>query len=356
MNQITDAMDMVEHLRQPAFCVQDGTIVKVNAAASGRMIQPGTPVEQLLKTGTEEYRDFTDGCLFLSLNVCDQELGFSVSRKNGFDLFQLEQDAEGCELQALALAARELREPLASIMISADHLFPADSDDPAAITQISRINQGLFQMLRLISNMSDAGRYAASGSVSMEVKNISALFDEIVTKAAALVEHAGIQLEYSGIPEPVYGLVNPELLERAVLNIISNALKFTPSGGFIRAKAQRRGNKLYLSILDSGSGIPESARNNLFSRHTREPGLEDGRFGIGLGFVIIRSAAQQHGGTVLVDHPADSGTRVTMTLAIRSGNADQVRSPILRVDYAGERDHGLLELSDVLPSELYNVQ
>ena len=209
-------------------------------------------------------------------------------------------------------------------------------------------------MLRLISNMSDAGRYATTGSVSMEVKNVSAMLDEVFTKAAALVEQAGIRLEYIGIADPIYSLVNAELLERAVLNIVSNALKFTAAGGTIQAKAHRRGNKLYLSILDSGSGLPEHTRSNLFSRYTREPGLEDGRFGIGLGFVIIRSAAPQHGGTVLVDQ--SGGTRVTLTLSIRPGSADQVRSPILRVDYAGERDHGLLELSDVLPSELYSNQ
>ena len=352
MNQITDAMDMVMHLPQPAFCVQDGTIVKINTAASGRMIEAGTPIAQLLKTGAEEYQDFSDGCLYLMLNVCGQELGFSVTRKNGFDLFQLEQDTQGYELQALALAARELREPLGNIMITADHLFPTTGNDPATDAKIARINQGLFQMLRLISNMSDAGCYATA-SVPMEVKNVSALLDEIFTKTAALVEHAGITLSFSGITEPVYSLVHADLLERAILNIISNAIKFTPRGGTIQAKAQHRGNKLYLSILDSGSGIPESSRNNLFSRHTREPALEDGRFGVGLGLVIVRSAAQRHGGTVLVDHPADRGTRVTLSLRIQSGSADQVRSPILRVDYAGERDHGLLELSDVLPSELY---
>ncbi len=356
MNQITDAMDMVEHLRQIAFCVQNGTVVKVNTAASNRMIEPGMTVAQLLKTGEEEYRDFSGGCLYLTLNVCDQKLGFSVSRKNGFDLFQLEQDAQGLELQSLALAARELREPLANIMISADRLFPDSSEDPAVNMQIARINQGLFQMLRLISNMSDAGQYAMSDSISMEVKNISTLLDEIFAKASVLVEHAGVNLQYRGIAEPIFTLVNAELLERAVLNIISNALKFTPQGGSIQAKLQRQGNKLYLSILDSGSGIPESARGNLFSRHTRELGLEEGRFGLGLGLVIVRSAAQQHGGTVLVDQPAECGTRITMTLSIRSGNTTQLRSPILRVDYAAERDHGLMELSDVLPAELYSPQ
>lgn len=355
MNQITDAMEMVSHLSHPAFCVRDGVIVHVNTAAAGRMIETGTAVLQLLKTGAEEYAEFTGGCLYLTLTVCGQELGFSVSRKHGFDLFHQVEDAENHAMQAMSLAARELREPLASIMISADHLFPEGSEDPAVNTQLSRINRGLFQMLRLISNMSDADRYAA-GPVSMEVKNISAFLEEVFVKAAALLEHSGVQLTYTGISEAVYGLVNTEMLERAVLNILSNAMKFMPQGGTVQAKLSRRNRKLYLSILDSGSGIPETTRCDLFSRYTREPGVEDGRFGIGLGLVLIRSAAQHHGGTVLVDQPAEAGTRVTMTLAIRPGSSDHVRSPILKVDYAGERDHGLLELSDVLPAELYKPQ
>ena len=82
MNQITDAMEMVSHLSHPAFCVRDGMIVHVNTAAASRMIEPGTAISQLLKTGTEEYAEFTGGCLYLTLTVCGQELGFSVSRKN----------------------------------------------------------------------------------------------------------------------------------------------------------------------------------------------------------------------------------------------------------------------------------
>ena len=151
-------------------------------------------------------------------------------------------------------------------------------------------------------------------------------------------------------------MADPDRIQQVISNLIDNALKFMPQGGTIQAKLLRRGQKLYLSILDSGSGIPENARSDLFSRYAREPGVEDGRYGIGLGLVLIRSAAQQHGGTVLVDQPTQPGTRVTMTLAIRPGASDHVRSPSLKVDYAGERDHGLLELSDVLPADLYKPQ
>ena len=130
MDHITDAMEMVDLLQHPAFCVREGIIVKSNTAARQRLIEPDTPVTGLIKIGAEEYAEFTGGCLYLTLRISETDLGFSVLRKNGFDLFRLEQDSENYELQAMALAARELREPLASITISADHLFPNSVSSP----------------------------------------------------------------------------------------------------------------------------------------------------------------------------------------------------------------------------------
>ena len=59
---------------------------------------------------------------------------------------------------------------------------------------------------------------------------------------------------------------------------------------------------------------------------------------------------------MLIDHPDDCGTRITMTMAIRQDTSGNLRSNILRVDYAGERDHSLIELSQSLPSQLYNAE
>ena len=71
--------------------------------------------------------------------------------------------------------------------------------------------------------------------------------------------------------------------------------------------------------------------------------------------VLLRGAAVMHGGTVLLEYPKDSGTRVTMTLAIRQKTGSLVQSPgLFQVDYAGERDHHLIELSESLPAELYS--
>lgn len=356
MEELKDALGLLDMNPRPAFCVRDGIIVKTNPAAAGHMIETGTDIQALLHTGAEEYAAFEGGCLYLTLSVAGQELGASVAKLQEYDIFCIEQDADNGELQAMALAARELREPLASVMITADRLFPVAglNDDPTTREQVARINRGLFQMLRIIGNMSDAGRYASDPGTRQEIRDICGIFDEIFSRAAALVEHTGLTLEYTGFPEAVHTLVDAEKLERAVFNILSNAIKFTPRGGSIQAKLTRRGNRLYLTVQDRGSGIPENLRSTVYSRYSREPGVEDGRFGIGLGMVLIRSTAAIHGGTVLVDHPEGAGTRITMSLAIRPGSGTQLRSPLLRVDYAGERDHGLIELSDTLPAQLYD--
>ena len=160
-------------------------------------------------------------------------------------------------------------------------------------------------------------------------------------------------MTYTGPADPVCGLANPGQLERAVLNVISNSMKFMPEGGTIRASLTRQKNMLHLSIQDSGSGIAENILGNVFTRYQRQPGIEDSRYGIGLGMVLIRSAAADHGGTVLIDAPEGKGTRVTMTLAIRQ-DAPVLKTPVLSPISDNSRQI-LTELSETLPWECYKA-
>jgi len=349
---------ILEQIPLPAFIVRDGLIVHANSPALQRQLAPGCPIHDLLLTGGEEYADFAGGCLYLTLNCCGVPSSVSVTRMGeGLHLFIFEQEEDLAELQSMALAAQALRGPLSNVMTVADQLFPLvnEDDSPRAQEQIARINRGLFQMLRIISNMSDAYRYSSEHMPRMDLMNITAVIREVLDQAAPLLAHTGIQLQYEGQQEPVYCLIDQEKLERAVNNLISNAIKFSPKGSTIRAALRRRGKMLYFSIQDNGSGIPQHLRSSLYNRYHRQPGIEDSRFGIGLGMVLVRRAAMAHGGTVLIEEGTDFGLRVTMTILIRQTTDTQVRCPMFRVDYAGERSHALIELSDCLPPELYEA-
>ena len=204
--------------------------------------------------------------------------------------------------------------------------------------------------MRLVCNLSDVSRYREASH--METRDICAFLEDLLEKAAALLcsrAHLTWELPREAIP----CLMDPEQIERAVWNLLSNAAKFLPPEGAIHVKLARYGQRLHLSVADNGSGIAEEIRNTVFQRYLRQAGIEDSRFGLGLGMVIVRTAAANHGGTVLIDRSGDSGTRVTMTLSIRQNKESKLLSPIFRPDYSGGWDHGLMELSDCLSAEQY---
>ena len=336
---------MLDLLIRPGFCVQHNKIVYANQAAQALLITPGTDIRELLLTGLDAYADFRQGCLYLQLNIVSGGCGASVIAMKDLHYFLLDQESDDDALRALALAARELREPLAGMQLSLQQL----NETEQSREQLARMNRAMHQMLRILGNMSDAG---SSTAFALELRDIPQIFSDILERAQALAAQAGRNLQFEIFAKKVLGLVDSPLLERAVLNILSNAIKFSPAGSTIHAQLTRQDRTITLSMTDSGSGIAENLQQTLFQRYLRQPGIEDGRFGMGLGMVLIRSAAARHGGTVLIDQPDGTGTRVSMTITISQDTAS-LRSPVLRVDYSGEQDHGLVELADCLPLDAY---
>lgn len=338
---------------QPAFCVQDGIIIAANPAAMSRFVPVNEPVEELLLTGQKEYAEFSDGWLCLTLRIGGTDYGASVRRIDQYHIFTLEPDTVRSELQTLALVSQELRTPLSNVMTISDHLFPSlelEEDSPAA-AHAAHLNQGLHQLLRIIGNMSNAARFSGA-TPNFITQDVDALLREQFEHAAALCKHRDIRVEYTGLAAPAYSLIDSEQLEQSIYQIISNSMNHTPKGGCIHAKLTRRGNTLRLTVQDSGSGLSKSSETNPFDRFLREPSVTDPERGIGLGMRIIHSFATAHGGTVLLTSPEDCGLRLMLTLPIRLDTTG-LRSPMTRVSYSGERDSGLIALSDSLPPELY---
>lgn len=346
MEQVKDSPGLLELLPHPGFLVQENIIVRVNASAAAMQVTVGTPIGELLDGCREDYEGFSGGCLYLTLSLSGALLGACALRMEAGDVFLLDSGQEDAVLQSLALASRQLRLPLSNILISAESLFSQLPESPEAQEAAARLNRGLYQLLRLVGNMSDAD----SGLTRRETLSIGGVFDEIFEKAGTLCQQAGFHLEYSGLKEDIYAIADRQQLERAVYNLLSNAMKFSPAGSTITAWLTRRGRKLCLQIQDAGEGILPA---DLFHRYLRQNTLEDSRFGMGLGMVLVRACAASHGGTVLVNTPEGGGTRVTMTLTLRQNADDILHSPTLRLEYTGGRDSALIELSQQLPWELY---
>lgn len=336
-------------LDRPAFCATNGTVQYVNQAAAQAGITAGTPVSDLLSDHTAAYDSFTGGCLYCSVRLCNGTAGVSITRLDGIDYFLLDQEKDPV-LKGLSLAAQQLRKPLSALMavIDSNYMHREANTKDGAIA-VSQISKGLLQINRQLCNMSDAALYS-DNSISYSTVGVRGLFAQIAEKAAAGLENTGIKLEYEEPDTEIYTQANATLLERAGYNLISNAVKFAPTGSTVSVSLKAVGNRLLFAV-ESQTG---NAKMPIFDMFRRDPGLEDSRYGIGLGMVIVRAAASAHGGAVLMDYPDENTTRITMSMEIREDDKPVLRRNASKIsDYSGGIDHALLELSDVLPSECY---
>lgn len=346
-----DKKNLLEMIDRPAFLVRDGIIQFANQIAKNRQIQEGTPIEEFLTDHLDAYKQFQSGCLYLTLEIGLVNCGATITRQTDGDLFLLERDLDMAQLQTLSLAGQQLRISLSNVMTLADSLIDALPENAAA-DQAGQLSRGLHQLLRIISNMADSERYMGLETHNLETTELSGFLREVMAKAQCALEHTGVRICFEGLSRAVFTLADRERLERAILNLISNAVKFSPKDGTVQVKAVTTGKLVYLSVEDQGCGIAPGVMGSLFTRYQREASIEDSRFGLGLGMTLVRTAAAIHGGTVLVDQPG--GTRVTMSIALRKTVPGGLRSPTLRIsDYLGGRDSALVELSDSLPAGAY---
>lgn len=346
MEDHKDIKRILDLMPQPVFCVRDGAILYRNHGAKQLYLEPGLPVAELLGDALQDYQESDGSSLYLQLTLPGIALGACVYRLEDMDIFVADQNHS--ELQALSVAATQLREPLSDVLSIVNQM--GDDIDRSSRGQLT---QRLFQLQRMIFNMSDAARYSARSAARQSYQDICGVVEELFRRIEDLAARSGITLVHSCPRERVMTLLTAEKLERAVYNLISNAMKVTPKGGTIEAKLTYANKRLYLSVRDFGSGIAPEVMGSLYTRYLRQPGLETNREGIGLGMTLIRATATEHGGAVLIDHPDGVGTRVTMTLSVRTETESLLRSRGLPFDYAGEQDHGLVELADLLPLEIY---
>jgi len=136
-----------------------------------------------------------------------------------------------------------------------------------------------------------------------------------VSEAAGDAERAGVTL--TGEVSTELGMVLGDARDLCQLcrNLLSNAIRYTPAGGRVTVRLERRGDRVRLQVEDTGIGIPEADLPRVFEEFFRCANARDRvPAGTGLGLAIVRSAAEQHGGTVEVESEPGRGTCFTVEL------------------------------------------
>jgi two-component system phosphate regulon sensor histidine kinase PhoR len=214
--------------------------------------------------------------------------------------------------------SHELRTPLSGIRAAAETLQEGAIDDrPAAIEFMGHIQREVDRMTQLVEELLELSRIESGAApLHFEQLDASTLVTDTVKRFRRQAERAGVRLA-SGAPEETLPIIGDgERLERALGNLVANALKFTPSGGSVTVSAEPDGDHIAISVADTGIGIDQDQRARVFERfYKADRGRGDG--GTGLGLAIVKHIVLAHEGNVSVDSRPGHGSTFTMRLPRR---------------------------------------
>lgn len=352
MRSTANPIDIIQYIPKPAFIVKNGTVMDANEAAIKLQINRGTPIVELITQGLAEYDALTTGKLYLQLKI-----GAAwVSVHEDVHLFCLEDSYSSPELRAFALAAQHLRMPLSNAVSGMELLTQNETVQECTELkqQLGQINRSLYQMIRAVCNMSDVSQLGAIHSVHLQIQNVASVFAEFFEKADTITKDSQRTLEFHNLKKNISCAIDAQLLERMFLNLISNAIKFSPDDSIIKVTLKQKENRFMLTVENAIHNHCNGAYGDAFARFLREPGLDSNQTGIGLGMSIISRAVAVHQGTVLLNMVQKKRIKVTVSLPINTICNTDVQSPMIYPEsYTGGIDSFLIELSDVLPSHYY---
>jgi signal transduction histidine kinase len=211
-------------------------------------------------------------------------------------------ESVGAQRRLVADASHELRTPLTSLTVNLELLAENPSDAQAPVLAAEALGQA-GELTALINDLVDLGRYGQTTFHTEDVR-LDLLAERVAAQATRRAPQIGFELTCT--PTLVHG--DPDALERAVGNLVDNAVKWSPSGGRIRISV-RAGT---LDVADAGPGIPDTDLQYVFDRFYRSPAAR-AHPGSGLGLAIVRQVAEGHGGRAEAV-PCSSGAHLRLTL------------------------------------------
>ncbi|MEN1888532.1 sensor histidine kinase KdpD [Streptomyces mirabilis] len=227
---------------------------------------------------------------------------------------QAKELAEGNRIRTALLAAvsHDLRTPLAAIKAAVSSLRSDDvawsEEDRAEL--LEAIEEGADRLDHLVGNLLDMSRLQ-TGTVTPLIREID--LDEVVPMALGGVPEGSAELD---IPETLPMVaVDPGLLERAVANLVENAVKYSPIDEPVLVSASAMANRVEVRVVDRGPGVPDEAKDRIFAPFQRYGDAPRGA-GVGLGLAVARGFAEAMGGTLNAEDTPGGG--LTMVLTVRA--------------------------------------
>jgi PAS domain S-box-containing protein len=273
----------------------------------------------------ERYRDFLELLRTQLATAIANARAYEEERKRAEALAEIDR----AKTAFFSNVSHEFRTPLALMLGPVEDLLARSQTDlsPAATSLLEVVNRNGLRLLRLVNTLLDFSRIEAGRVRAVfQPTDLAAFTAELASVFRAAVERAGLRLRVDCPPlgEPVY--VDRDMWEKIVLNLLSNAFKFTFEGE-IAVSLGVSGDTAQLRVRDTGTGIPAHEMPRLFERFHR---IQDARGrtheGSGIGLALVQELVKQHGGTITAESLAGQGSTFIIAIPLGSHHlpADQI--------------------------------
>ncbi len=237
------------------------------------------------------------------------------------DVTQLK-ELDRMKSEMVRMTSHDLKNPLqaamANLELLQDDLADAEIDNAEINAAISQIDKQLGRMNRIIRGILDLER-AKIGARSLDYCPPGQIVDRAVDDMSALAADRHIRVSGEVAPDLPVFTCDPDQFERAIINLVENAIKFTPSGGAVCVRVREESGNLVFEVEDTGVGIEEELQPRVFDRFYRanQKGTEHVT-GSGLGLSLVKTIVENHRGKVTLTSQVGVGTTFTVTVPIHA--------------------------------------
>jgi PAS domain S-box-containing protein len=288
------------------------------------LLQQGAGPCGFLVAALNRYRPVDDGyCGFVTLVASHIAAGIGSARAYEAQQRRAEELAEldRAKTTFFSNVSHEFRTPLTLILGPLNELRAGVGQDEAAQRELEVIHRNALRLNKLVNTLLDFSRLEA-GRMEAQYQpiDLSAATIELASVFQSAVERAGLVLAVDCPPlgEPVF--VDRDMWEKLVLNLLSNALKFT-FDGTITVRIRRQGSDAVVTVADTGVGVPAAELSRLFERfHRIENVRARSNEGSGIGLALVSELVGLHGGTITADSAEGAGTTFTIRLPFGSAH------------------------------------
>ena len=208
----------------------------------------------------------------------------------------------------------DLKTPITAIKGAQGILAKRLSDSEHA-TYLEIIQRNTEKLLKMVKDILACAKIE-SGTLEIQKRqeDIAEVLEDAILMIMPVAWEKGVEIRYEVPETPVYLMCDRGLLEQAVTNLLSNAIRFSPTGASVDVGIVKKGGQVMLTVRDYGPGIPEDQRGLVFEKFFRRPNEKAGE-GMGLGLAIARGIVAAHGGAITISTP-EQGSGCVFTIIL----------------------------------------